>query len=72
MKLSEKFAIGAVVSVLFKFIMAGVTLKAGTKSIDFGPIDGAVVAAILTPILGAIHLETYVNKKGNPPNDNQN
>ena len=64
MKLSEKFAVSAVSAVLFKFIVAGITISLGSKSFTVGGIDGATVAAILTPVLGATHLETWVNKRG--------
>lgn len=69
MKLSEKLAVGATASVILKFLLAGVTLKYGEKSIDFGAIDAMVIAAILTPTLGAIHLETFVGKKKVTPDD---
>lgn len=69
MSLSEKFAIGAVVSVLGKFVLAGLAIKIGNYGFTVGPIDSMTVAAILTPILGAVHLGTYVANKGAPPDD---
>ena len=72
MKLSEKFAVGAVAAVLIKFVFSGITLAIGAKTINFGALDGGTVASILTPVLGAHHLGSYIETmKGNTKNDNQ-
>lgn len=72
MKLTEKIGASAVTCVLAKFVLAGVTVTIGTFTMDFGPIDGLTIAAILTPCLGATHLETFVRSRrgaehGEPP-----
>jgi hypothetical protein len=60
MKLSEKFAIGAMATVLFKILSAGVCIKWNGDSVTLGSIDAGTVAALLTPVLGAVHLGTWV------------
>lgn len=64
MRLTEKIAAASVTAVLIKFLLSGVTLTLAKFTFDFGPIDGLTIAAILTPCLGASHLETYVANKG--------
>lgn len=70
MKLSDKFSIAAVASVLTKFLMAGVTVTLAHNSLTFGTIDSLTIAAILTPILGAHHLGSYI--EGNKTNVDKN
>lgn len=50
---SFTFAVVAVVCVLFKFIVGGMSLTIGTKVLSAGAVpDGGIIAAILTPTLG--------------------
>lgn len=49
--------------VLAKFLVAGTTLAILGHSIDFGQTDGASIAAILTPTLGAYVTRRYTDRK---------
>jgi hypothetical protein len=44
-------ACGSVVVVLTKVLLAGTVIVHGAHSITFGPIDGSLVGAVLTPTL---------------------
>lgn len=56
-------AVLSTLAVLLKFIVSGVVLKYGDKTLTCGVIDPLAIAAILTPTLTA-----YVQrKKLNPP-----
>jgi len=63
MKLTEKISVAAVITVLGKVIVAGMSIKLGDFSFTFGGIDGTTIAAILTPCLGGVHLESWVKGK---------
>lgn len=63
MKLTEKVSIAALTVVLVKFILAGLTLKLGGLHLQFNDIDALSIAAILTPCVGAPHLETFVSSR---------
>ena len=65
MNTSEKIAVTSVATVLVKFFMAGLAFKWGDKGMTIGSVDGMVIAAILTPTLGAVHLGSYVAGKSN-------
>jgi len=52
------FSTWAVLTALFKFLMNGTILIIGSWSYNFGVIDSMLMAAILTPTLGA-----YVARK---------
>lgn len=52
--------IGFVV-VLIKILFSGMTVEIMDRSVNFGSIDGAVVAAILTPTLGAYIARRYTD-----------
>ena len=45
---------GAIVTLLAKVLVSNVTLSWGTKTITAGPMDAGVIAALLTPLLGAL------------------
>jgi hypothetical protein len=47
------FSVWAVLFVLVKVLLMGVKVVWGTHSFDFGTIDALVVAAVLTPTVGA-------------------
>jgi hypothetical protein len=51
-------AVFSTLTVLFKFLLNGVSLTLGAKVINFGVVDAGLIAAILTPTLGA-----YVTRK---------
>jgi len=63
MKLSEKIALSGLVTVLTKVFFAGASIKILTFNYTFGTIDAATCAAVLTPTLGAVHLESWVATK---------
>lgn len=69
MKLTEKIALSAVISVLFKFLTAGVVLKIGDYTLALGSVDGMAIASILGPCLGAPHLEAFVNNRNGSNKD---
>lgn len=69
MKLTHRISIAAVACVLFKFVIAGVKLKLGDVSFEFSQVDAMTIAAILTPCLGAPHLESWVATKGAAKDD---
>lgn len=49
--------------VLVKVLLAGVSLQFAGKEFGFGSIDGSVIAAILTPTLGAYVSRRYTDRK---------
>lgn len=49
----QKASIAAVTVVLFKTLVGGLTLKLWDQTLTFPVIDPGLVAAILTPTLGA-------------------
>lgn len=51
--------------VLAKVLLAGVSVDVAGAKYDFGTIDGMVVAAVLTPTLGAYVARRYTDKKFN-------
>jgi hypothetical protein len=57
-------AVISTLTVLIKFLIAGVTLKYGDKSITVGAIDSATTGVILAATLGA-----YVTRKYHSPPD---
>jgi hypothetical protein len=68
MKLSEKIAVSGLVTVLAKVLVGGAAIHWGDSfSFSFGSIDGVTCAAILTPCLSCVHLESWVagNKNDN-------
>lgn len=71
MKLADKFSVAAVAVVLLKFLISGITLTLGTYSVAFNLVDSMTIAAILTPILGANHLGSYIDGKKDKTNDKQ-
>jgi hypothetical protein len=59
------FSVLAIGSCLIKFLANGIVLDFGEYSINLGTIDGALIAALLTPTLVA-----YVARKNkNPPEE---
>lgn len=64
MRLTHKISVAAVACVLAKFLLSGLQLKFSSYELNFAPIDSMVIAAILTPCLGAPHLESWVATKG--------
>jgi hypothetical protein len=72
MKLAEKIAVASVATILFKVVFAGASWKIGGAEFDFGTIDALVIAAVLTPTLGAAHLGDFIAGKTSSrqaPND---
>lgn len=63
-------AIFAVVVVLLKVLVSGVTVTIGGHPMDFGAIDGGLVGAILTPTLGAAVAHRYTDKHFEDKNNN--
>ena len=58
------FATLAVVVVLFKFVLSGLTVSVTDKlSTDFGTLDAALVGAILAPTLSAYVMRRHTDKK---------
>jgi len=60
-------ALGAFLVCLGKFLVNGVILTFGDKSINLGVIDAGLIAALLTPTLGAYVMRKYSSspdKKG--------
>lgn len=58
------FSVVGFAFVLLKVLAAGLTIHLGEgKTIDFGSIDGATIAAILTPTLGAYVARRYTDRK---------
>lgn len=49
--------------VLLKVLLSGVTMEISGKNFVFGTIDGAVIAAILTPTLGAYVSRRYTETR---------
>lgn len=49
-------------SVVGKFLLNGVSLTVGSTTVNFGAVDAALIAAVLTPTLGA-----YVTRKWKEP-----
>lgn len=47
------FAVAAVVVILIKVLLHGVTITIGTKVFSMGAVDAGIVAAVLGPTLGA-------------------
>ncbi len=59
----------SLVVILIKFIFSEITVG----PVTFGQLDGAVIAAILTPTLSAYVARRYTEKvKSNPKKDNNN
>ena len=59
------FSVYALIACLGKFLLNGVTIQILDKNINFGTVDSALIAAILTPTL-----LTYVSKKFKPVHNN--
>lgn len=49
--------------VLLKVLFSGSSITVGGFSYDFGSIDSGIIAAILTPTLGAYVARRYTDKK---------
>ncbi|MHB8407932.1 MAG: hypothetical protein ACYDHY_07600 [Acidiferrobacterales bacterium] len=49
--------------VLFKFILSGVTMTLFGHEVNFGTVDAATVAAILTPTLGSYVARRYTDNR---------
>lgn len=60
MSIGERMAVGSVIAVVGKFFLAGLTVNWAGHGFTVGPVDAASLAAILTPVLGALHLGNYV------------
>lgn len=53
-----------VVAVLIKFLLSGFVLAINaTTTITFGTVDGTVIGALLTPLLGAVVAHRYTDRK---------
>lgn len=48
---------------LVKMLLVGVVLQVAGHEVNFGTIDGATIAAILTPTLGAYVGRKYTDRK---------
>jgi hypothetical protein len=57
------FSVAGLLVVLGKVLLAGVTLQIAGHEVGFGTIDGTVIAAILTPTLGAYVGRRYTDRK---------
>ena len=57
--------------VLVKVLLVGVELDIAGAKYVFGTIDGTVVAAILTPTLGAYVTRRYTDRKYHKPVKNE-
>jgi hypothetical protein len=51
---------------LIKVLASNVALELSGHSVNFGNVDGASIAAILTPTLGAYVARRYTDRKYNP------
>lgn len=63
------FSVYAVALVLIKFLLNGVDIEVLGKTIHFGTIDPAMIAAILTPTLGAHTLKKFTGNSSTPTTD---
>ena len=63
MRVTETAALITLGVVLFKVLLSGVVLHIGDWSLNIGAIDASTIAALLVPVLGAPHLQTYVEGK---------
>lgn len=51
------------VVVMVKLLLAGTTVVLGDDRFTFGEIDASIIAAVLTPTLGAYVSRRYTDKK---------
>lgn len=65
MRVTETAAVVTLGVVLLKVLLAGVSLHIGDWSVTVAGIDATVIGALLVPVLGAPHLQTYVEGKKN-------
>jgi hypothetical protein len=65
-------AVVSTFTVLIKFLVAGVTLKYGDKSITVGAIDAATTGVILAATLGAYVTRKYHSPPDGGSSDNKN
>lgn len=67
------FAAGGFVIAAAKFLLSGTVLVLASRKIEFGAVDAASIAAILTPTLGAYvarrHTDTRYGDKDSPSPD---
>lgn len=49
--------------VIFKVLLSGAAIALGEKTFTFGEIDAGIVAALLTPTLGAYVARRYTDKR---------
>jgi hypothetical protein len=49
--------------ILIKFLLAGIVLHFGDRSIEFAATDAASIGALLTPTLGAYVARRYTDRK---------
>jgi hypothetical protein len=65
------FAVAAFVISATKFLLSGVVLQVAGKNLNFGIVDAASIAALLTPTLGAYvarrHTDTRYGDKDQDP-----
>lgn len=51
----------ASLSAIGKFLLNGVAIEIADKTVNFGTVDATLIAAILTPTLGAYVVRKYKN-----------
>ena len=57
------FAVLGFLVVLAKFTLSGLSVAVSGANIDFGVLDAALVASILTPTLGAYVMRRHTDRK---------
>ena len=57
------FAFTGFIVVLFKYLVSGVAADIAGHSVNFGTVDASMMAALLTPTLGAYVARRYTDKK---------
>lgn len=63
------FALVAFVTVVLKVLVSGFTLNVSGHDVNFGDVDGAAIAALLTPTLGAYVARRHSETKYGPGPD---
>jgi len=52
--------------IIFRVLVSGLKIHVFNQSLEFSPVDSGLVAALLTPTLGAYVGNHYNNMKNNP------
>ena len=64
MKLHEVLVAFTVTIILIKILVSGTIIGIGDNKFTMGSIDAASILALLSPVMGSLHIRDYMKGRG--------